>query len=305
MSTAGRAVLVGSRGSSLARWQTDWVVARLRQAWPGLEFDIRIFTTSGDKITDRPLPELGGKGVFTDDLAHALLDQKIDFAVHSLKDLPVDETPGLTIAAIPERADARDVLVAAEPWTLKTLPARARVGTSSLRRAAQLLAARPDLTLLPIRGNVDTRVRKALDGQYDAIVLAAAGLDRLGLAQHIVEHIPFDVMLPAPGQGALAIECRAEDSFVLDTLRPIDHLPTRQAVTAERAFLKALGGGCSAPIAAYGHFNGSGILKLCTLVAALDGTQVVRTFNKGADPQQLGAELAREALAMGAGTLLS
>ncbi len=299
-----REVRIGSRGSALARQQADWVAIRLEQAHPGLICRIEYFTTSGDRIADRPLPEFGGKGVFTDDLAHALQDKKIDLAVHSLKDLPVDETPGLTLAAICERADARDALIAADPWTLKTLPHRARVGTSSLRRAAQLLAARPDLTVLPIRGNIDTRIRKALAGEYDAILLAAAGLARLGLGQHIVEILPFDMMLPAPGQGALAVQCRADNTALIGALAALDHLPTRRAVSAERAFLKTLGGGCSAPIAAYSRITAQGELKLCGLVLTPDGQQTIHVFNKGEDPQKLGAMLAQEALDMGARKLL-
>jgi len=299
-----REIRIGSRGSALARWQTDWVVTLLQQAHPGLTCRVEYFTTSGDRAVNRPLPELGGKGVFTDDLAHALQQRKIDLAVHSLKDLPVDETPDLAVAAICERADARDALVAALPLTLKTLPKRARVGTSSLRRSAQLLAARPDLTLLPIRGNIDTRIRKALKGDYDAILLAAAGLERLGLKENIVEMLPLDLMLPAPGQGALAVQCRTNDAATMDCVAPLDHLPTRKAVSAERAFLKALGGGCLAPIAAYGHVTTQGYLKLCGLVLTPNGQQAVHVFNKGDDPQKLGASLAREALDMGAGTLL-
>ncbi len=303
MSKLRHNVIIGSRGSALARWQTSWVVSRLYEAWADLEIQVEYFTTSGDRIDERSLPEFGGKGVFTDDLAQALLDKKIDLAVHSLKDLPVDDEPGLAIAALGERADARDALVSASPCTLQTLPTGARVGTSSLRRSAQLLAARPDLTLLPIRGNIDTRIRKTLNGEYDAIVLAAAGLTRLELSAHIVEILPFEVMLPAPGQGALAIQCRAEDAFFLDTLYPLDHFPTRQAVTAERAFLQALGGGCSAPIAAYATANDA-TLQFSGLVASLDGSRIVRVTGEGSDPQLLGAGLAQEALALGAGTLL-
>ena len=298
-------IRIGSRGSALARWQTDWVATHLQQAWPDLTCRIEYFSTSGDRIIDRPLPEIGGKGVFTEDLALALQQKTIDLAVHSLKDPPGAATPGLTLAAICERADARDALIAAQPYTLQTLPKRARVGTSSLRRAAQLLAARPDLTLLPIRGNIDTRIRKVLAGEYDAILLAAAGLGRLGLGQHIVELLPFDMMLPAPGQGALAVECRADDSRVIDYLTAIDHPPTRRAVTAERAFLKALGGGCSAPIGAYSRVNAQGQLKLCGLVASANGQQVIHVFNKHENPEELGEAVAEEALEMGAGALLA
>jgi len=303
MSPLKHDVIIGSRASALARWQTGWVVSRLYEAWADLKIHVEYFSTAGDRVAGRPLPEFGGKGVFTDDLAQALLEKKIDIAVHSLKDLPVDESPGLAVGAIGERADAHDVLVAAAPCTLQSLPERARVGTSSLRRAAQLLATRPDLTILPIRGNVDTRIRKALNGDYDAIVLAAAGLERLGLTEHIVEILSFERMLPAPGQGALALQCRADEAFCLDNLYPLDHLPTRRAVTAERAFLQALGGGCSAPIGAYAEADGEG-LTLSGVVAALDGHRMVRVSAEGSDPQQLGADLAREALAQGAGTLL-
>lgn len=298
-------IRIGSRGSALARWQTNWVAAQLQHAWPDLTCRVEYFSTSGDRITDRPLPELGGKGVFTEDLALALQQKKIDIAVHSLKDLPVEETPGLTLAAICERADARDALIAAQPYTLKTLPQHARIGTSSLRRGAQLLATRPDLTLLPIRGNIDTRIRKVLAGEYDAILLAAAGLGRLGLGQHIVELLPFDMMMPAPGQGALAVECRTDNTHAIDYLAVLDHLPTRRAVSAERAFLKALGGGCSAPIGAYSRINPQGELKLCGLVASTNGQQVIHVFNKNENPQELGAVVAQEALEMGAGALLA
>ena len=177
------------------------------------------------------------------------------------------------------------------------------MGTSSLRRSAQLLSVRPDLAILPIRGNIDTRIRKALSGDYEAIVLAAAGLGRLEMTEHIVERLPFELMLPAPGQGALALQCRADDSFVLDNLYPLDHTPSRQAVTAERSFLQALGGGCSAPIAAYAVADGE-TLRLSGLVASPDGSQVVRVEGQGSDAHQLGAELAQEALALGAGKLL-
>jgi hydroxymethylbilane synthase len=298
-------IRIGSRGSALARWQTNWVATRLQKAWPDLHCRIEYFSTSGDRIQDRPLPELGGKGVFTEDLAAALKQKTIDIAVHSLKDLPVEGTPGLTLAAICERADARDVLIAARPYTLKSLPHGARIGTSSLRRSAQLMATRPDLTLLPVRGNIDTRIKKVLAGDYDAILLAAAGLERLGLSEHIVEFLPFDMMLPAPGQGALAVECRADDSASIDFLQALDYLPTRRAVSAERAFLKALGGGCSAPIGAYSRINAQGELKLCGLVASTNGQKVIHVFNKHEDPQELGALVAQEALEMGAGALLA
>lgn len=315
---ATRPLVFGARGSALARWQTGFVIRRLRAAWPALNCETKLFTTSGDKIIDKPLPEIGGKGLFTAELENALRSGEIDVAVHSLKDLPIGDAPGLALGAIGEREDARDVLVARDGGSLSTLPPSARVGTSSLRRAAQLLAARPDITLLPLRGNVDTRIRKAASGDYDAIILAAAGVLRLDLAEHISEYLPFDVMLPAPGQGALAVQCRACDSTVRELLAAIDHAPTRAAATAERAFLNALGGGCAAPVAAYatispspdtvlqsGEGAGGWGLRLTGLVASLDGRRLIRVSGQGDEPTALGAELAQRALAQGAGELLS
>jgi len=304
MSVLTRPLTIGTRGSALARRQTDWVRARLQTAWPDLECQTRLFTTSGDRILNKPLPEIGGKGLFTEELENALRNGEIDLAVHSLKDLPIDDAPGLTLGAIPVREDARDVLISRNGWTLDTLPRGARVGTSSLRRSAQLLALRPDLTLLPLRGNVDTRIRKAMNGEYEAIVLAAAGVLRLGLGEHITEYLPFEVMLPAPGQGAMAVQCRADDASVLELLRPLDDPAPRAAVTAERAFLKALGGGCSAPVAAYAISNLQSLISMTGRVASPDGCRVIRVSGVGADPIALGAELARKALAQDAGEIL-
>jgi len=293
-----RPLTLGTRSSQLARWQTDHVIQRLRAVWPSLGCHTKLFTTFGDRILDKPLPEIGGKGLFTEELENALRSGEIDIAVHSLKDLPIDDAPGLTLGAICEREDARDVLISRDRRPLSNLPHGARVGTSSLRRAAQLLVTRPDLVLLPLRGNVDTRIRKATTGDYDAIVLAAAGVLRLDLGEHISEYLPFEVMLPAPGQGALAVQCRADDS---------DHAPTRAAVTAERAFLNALGGGCSAPVAAYAQSAIShqrSAITLTGLVATRDGRRVVCVSGEGNDPNALGAELAQQALSQGAGELL-
>ncbi len=305
METLARMLTLGARPSPLARRQTDHVIRRLHVAWPGLECRVVTFTTTGDKALDRPLPEIGGKGVFTAELENALRAGEIDLAVHSLKDLPIDDAPGLSIAAIGEREDARDVLISRGGWTLDRLPHAARVGTSSPRRSAQLLAARPDLTLLPLRGNVDTRIRKAMWGDYDAIVLAAAGVLRLGLEAHITQYLPFEVMLPAPGQGALAIQCREDDATTRELLAAIEDPASRTAVTAERAFLKALGGGCSAPVAAYAMLRGlSSALRMTGLVASTDGRCVIRLSGTGMDPLTLGEQLAQQALAQGAGELL-
>src|SRR3989304_959610 len=282
MPTLTRTLTLGTRGSALARWQTEWALTRLAAAWPGLDIQTKLFTTSGDRILDKPLPEIGGKGLFTEELENALRSGEIDLAVHSLKDLPIDDSPGLTIGGICAREDARDVLISPGGWTLAALPAAARVGTSSLRRASQLLAARPDLTLLPLRGNVDTRIRKAAQGDYDAIVLAAAGVLRLGLSEHITEYLPFDVMLPAPGQGALAVQCRVDDAATRDLLSAIDDPTSRAAVTAERAFLDALGGGCSAPVAAYAECGmQKGECRATGLVASRDGRRVIRVLGAG------------------------
>ncbi len=303
--TGTRTLVIGTRGSALARWQTEWARAALARAWPGLRLELRPFTTAGDRQLDQPLPAIGGKGVFTEELAAALRAGTIDLAVHSLKDLPIESAPGLALGAIGPRADARDVLIARDGRALADLPLGARLGTSSRRRSAQLLAARPDLRLAPVRGNVDTRVRKVLSGDYDAIVLAAAGLLRLGLGQHISEYLAWETMLPAPGQGAIAVQCRAEDAALLDWLRPLDDLPTRAAVTAERAFLAGLGGGCAAPIAAYATAGPAATLSLTGLVASVDGRRVLRVAGAGDDPHTLGAALAAQALAQGARELLA
>jgi hydroxymethylbilane synthase len=298
-----RSLTLGSRPSKLARWQTGHILELLQAAWPGLDCQVVTLVTEGDKKLERPLPEIGGKGVFTAELEAALLSGEIDLAVHSLKDLPVVERPGLCIGAVGRRADAHDVLVSARGQTLSQLPQGARVGTSSLRRAAQLLAIRPDLVILPLRGNVDTRLRKALEGRYDAVVLAAAGIERLGLSQQVTEYLPFEVMLPAPGQGALAVQCRSNDAETQRLLEPVHDQPTSRAVTAERAFLSTLGAGCSAPVAAYAVLE-DGRLAMQAMVASADGRRLVRVSGQGDDPLALGRDLARQALEKGAGELL-
>src|SRR5687768_688297 len=256
-------LIFATRPSALARWQTAHVIRLLQNAWPALECNEHIITTTGDRVLDRPLPEIGGKGLFTSELENALLSGEVDAAVHSLKDLPVEDTPGIVIAAIPARESAFDVLVSADEKTLADLPEAASVGTCSLRRTAQLLARRPDLTILPLRGNVDTRLRKVMNGEYDAIVLAYAGLARLGLQAHITETFPLNVMLPAPGQGALAVQCRTDDEETIKLLTAIHHPITAASVDAERAFLSGLGGGCSLPVGAFAQKNnGQIILKI-------------------------------------------
>jgi hydroxymethylbilane synthase len=295
--------IFATRPSALARWQTSHVIRLLQAAHPGLECEQRVFTTQGDRVVDRPLPEIGGKGLFTSELENALLTGEVHAAVHSLKDLPVEETPGIVVAAVPAREAAHDVLVSAEGWTLSSLPEGARVGTCSLRRTAQLLARRPDLTIVPLRGNVDSRVRKVMNGDYDAIVLAYAGLARLDLLAHITEVFPLEVMLPAPGQGALAVQCRADDVETLELLAAIHDPITAAAVDAERAFLSNLGGGCSLPVAAFAD-KSNGAIILTGAVVSADGTQAIRLSAVDKEPHSLGERLAQLALERGAAELL-
>ncbi len=290
---------IGTRTSRLALWQTNHVEKLLEKAWPRLECHQIAFVTKGDKSLDRPLQLIGGKGLFTAELEAALRDGQIDIAVHSLKDLPVEDAAGLTLGAITSRADVRDGLVARNGWTLETLPHGARVGTSSIRRQAQLLAVRPDLNVKPIRGNVDTRIRKVEAGEYDAAVLAAAGLKRLEMTELVTEWFDLDHMLPAPGQGALAVQCRAGDSQTLALLEVIDEPDVRLSVNAERAFLHALGGGCSAPVAAHAVIDEKAI-HLEALVARDDGKKVIRVCGSGLDAWALGTQLAHEAIKQGA-----
>ena len=292
-----------TRPSALARWQTARVIQLLQASHPGLECSQYVITTTGDRVLDRPLPEIGGKGFFTAELEEALLSGKVQAAVHSLKDLPVEDSPGLALAAVPERESARDVLVSAQAWTLSDLPEGARVGTSSLRRAAQLLARRPDVLILPLRGNIDTRVRKVLDGEYEAIVLAEAGLTRLGLRAHVREVFPLEVMLPAPGQGALAVQCRADDAESMALLAAIHDPITMAEVRAERAFLAGLGGGCSLPVGAFAEKEDDTII-LTGGVISPDGKQAIRLSAVDNDPNRLGERLADLVLERGAAGLL-
>lgn len=295
---------LGTRTSRLARWQSARIVSLLTEAWPNLKCEIHPFETKGDKTIDRPLPEIGGKGLFTAELEAALLSGDIDIAVHSLKDLPVQNPPGLTIGAIPQRGDVGDALVAHNGETLSALSPGAIVGTSSLRRQAQILAVRPDLRVRSIRGNVETRVRKVHDGLYDAAVLAAAGLKRLNLEKEASAWLHLDVMLPAPGQGALAVQCRASDDETLALLQAIDHRATRRETTAERHFLQALGGGCSAPIAAYARSQEDDQLQMEGLIAAPSGGALVRVSGSGDNPYEVAKELAADARSRGAGDIL-
>lgn len=295
-----------TRPSALARWQTQYVINALQKIHPNLEWEEKVITTQGDKILDKPLPEIGGKGLFTQELESELLNGNVHCAVHSLKDLPVENPAGLTVGCIPARAEVRDALISRDGYTLATLPNGASVGTSSLRRASQVLSLRPDLHIQSLRGNVDTRLRKALDGQYDAIILAGAGLTRLGLEKNVTEWLSLDVMLPAPGQGALAIQCRADDQTTLNLLAALEDNTTRKAVTAERAFLQGLGGGCAVPVAAYAQVEGqtSKVIQLTGLVISEDGKTVVKVTDEGMDPLELGKSLAQLAIQNGADEIL-
>jgi hydroxymethylbilane synthase len=296
---------LGTRPSQLARWQTEMVAAALRAAWPVLRTEIAVYTTRGDRELNRPLPEIGGKGLFTAEIEGALRAGDIDLAVHSYKDLPIAESEGLIVGAVLERSDARDVLVSRHQLPLAKLAPEPRIGTSSPRRAAQILAARPDVQIVPIRGNVDTRLLKATTDEYDAVILAAAGLARLGLEEHITQWLSLEVVMPAPAQGALAVQCRADDEAALTLLRAIHHRPTSASVTAERAFLYGLGGGCAAPVAAYAAPVGD-LLQLQGLVASLDGRHVVRAAGDGSleEPDRLGQRLAESVLGQGASRIL-
>jgi hydroxymethylbilane synthase len=304
-----REIVIGSRGSKLALWQSEWVKARLEES--GARVRIEIFKTSGDVMRDVPLATIGGQGAFTKELEVALLDGRIDVAVHSLKDLPTVNPEGLSITATPPREDARDALVLrsdadAGGASIESLPAGAVVGTSSLRRIAQLKHLRPDVRVKDLRGNVDTRLRKLDAGEYDAAILASAGLLRLGLGRRISAAIETDVMLPAVSQGSLGVQTRAHDEETNALVSRLDDAPTRAAVIAERALLRKLGGGCQVPIAAHARV-GEGRLRLDGLVASLDGSRVIRDSVEAdeREAEAAGDRLAARMLERGAGELLS
>jgi hydroxymethylbilane synthase len=294
-------IRIGSRGSQLALWQANYIAAELRHL--GHQVSIEVIRTTGDRMQNIAFASVGAKGMFTKEIEDALLANTIDLAVHSLKDLPTELGEPFVLAAIPKRADPRDVLVAKHYTGLADLPPAAIVGTSSLRRQAQLRALRPDLDYIEFRGNVDTRLAKLEQGKADAIILAAAGLDRLQKAGVIRERFSPEVLCPSPGQGALAIECRAGDTALLAALQPLEHAATRAAVTAERRCLAALGGGCLVPIGAYCHHDGS-LWALRAVVASPDGRQVVKAEGSHHDPERLGEQLARQLMQQGAGAIL-
>ena len=302
---ARSSLVVGTRGSPLALWQAKWVQQQLREIAPQLSVEVQRIKTSGDKILDVPLAKIGGKGLFVKEIEEALLRGEIDLAVHSMKDVPTALPDGLGILCVPVRENPQDVLVSRNGQTLEQLPTGARIGTSSLRRQAQLLRRRPDFHISMLRGNLDTRLRKVREGEFDAIVLAAAGLRRMGWVDQVTEYLAPEVSLPAIGQGALAIEGRTSDSFVRDLLQPLDDPPTRTAVTAERALLDRLEGGCQVPIGAHATITGDR-LALDALIASVDGRRVVRDRIEGpvSDARDLGLHLAERLLSQGGDEIL-
>jgi len=298
-------LIVGTRGSQLALWQAEWVQSQIRAIAPDISVILKRIQTSGDKIQDVPLAKIGGKGLFVKEIEEALLRREIDLAVHSMKDVPSMLPEGLEIICVPEREDPRDALIARDGYSLENLPVGARVGTSSLRRQAQLIHVRPDLEIAVLRGNVDTRLRKVREKHFDAIILAASGLKRLGWDQEVTEYLSVDVSLPAIGQGSLGLEGRKEDTFVRDLVVRFEHRPTRIAVTAERALLTRLEGGCQVPIAGYAMLQGD-TLTLDGLVASLDGKRYIRQVISGPAGEAgfLGTRLAEQLLESGAQPIL-
>jgi hydroxymethylbilane synthase len=292
---------IGSRGSQLALWQANHISALLRAQ--GHEVALEIIKTTGDKITDVALAKVGTKGMFTKEIEEALLERRIDLAVHSLKDLPTELAPEFEIAAITKRENPRDAFLARHFNSIDDLPQRARVGTSSLRRQAQLKALRPDLNIFPLRGNVDTRLRKLEEGEYDAIILASAGLNRLGRTEWIRAVLSVEVMCPAVGQGALGIEVRSGDAQTRAELEFLNDAGARAATSCERALLNQLGGGCQVPIGGYAEVT-DGTIHLTAVVARPDGSKVLRENSSGRDPEELGETVGKRLLERGGDLIL-
>ena len=299
-------LVIGTRGSKLALWQANHIAACLRKEYPGVEIELKNMVTTGDRILDVPLAKIGGKGLFTKELEVAMLNGEIDLAVHSLKDMPTELPAGLVLAAVTDRVDPGDALISPVYKTLADLPVNARVGTSSLRRKAQLLHARPDLTVVDLRGNLDTRLKKLTSEKLDAILLAVAGLRRLGWDEHITQILPQDICLPAVGQGALAIEARASDTETLSMLAFLNHESTRRATLAERAFLAEVEGGCQIPIGVYGQIENDRLV-LNAVIMSPDGKEVVRDTAGGSPDSaaELGRTLAVRMLASGGREILA
>jgi hydroxymethylbilane synthase len=295
---------IGSRGSQLALWQANHVAGLLRER--GHQVEIEIIKTTGDKITDVSLAKVGTKGMFTKEIEEALADRRVDLAVHSLKDVPTELAPAFDLAAILKREDPRDAFVSVKYATIEDLPQRARVGTSSLRRQCQLKALRRDLEIIPLRGNVDTRLKKLETGEYEAIILAAAGVHRLGLDKHVRYRIPPEIMCPAVGQGALALETRRDDESTREMLRFLDDAATRMEVECERALLGRLGGGCQVPIGAYAVSEDLREIWLHAMVGRPDGSEILRELRarENMPPAELGRRIAERLLGRGASKIL-
>lgn len=301
-----RHLIIGTRQSKLALWQANYIAGELSRHYPDCAVELVKIVTSGDRILDVPLAKIGGKGLFTKEIEQAMLDKKIDLAVHSLKDMPTDLPEGLTLAAITERAHAGDAFVSNKYASLAALPAGAVVGTSSLRRRAQLLRVRPDLTIVDLRGNLDTRLAKLDRGEVDAIVLAVAGLVRLGWSERVTEILSPEACLPAVGQGALAIEAREDDAETLTMLSVLNDEQTRTAVTAERAFLGVMGGGCQVPVGVHAVMVDDETVKLKAIIASLDGKTTVEGCEEGPAAQAavIGEKLADRLLLEGGAVIL-
>lgn len=299
-------LIIGTRQSLLALWQSNHIASLLRKQYPDCQVTLKKIVTKGDRILDVPLAQIGGKGLFTKEIETELLDGTVDLAVHSLKDMPTVLPEGLCLTAITTRANVGDAFVSNKYASFSELPQGAVLGTSSLRRKAQLLAVRPDLKIVDLRGNVDTRLRKLDEGQMDAIILAAAGLERLGYADRIREIIPTTVCLPAVGQGALAIECRSDNKEVRDMLAFLNDLPTKQATDAERAFLGLIEGGCQVPIGVHAEVENDNV-KIEAVIASLDGSKVLRNNITGpaANAADLGRKLGQQMLAEGGEQILA
>ncbi len=297
---------IATRGSQLALWQAEYIKACLKREHAGLEVELLRIKTQGDKILDVPLAKVGGKGLFVKEIEDALLQDKADLAVHSMKDVPMLLPEGLILACIPKREIVQDVLLSANYANVDALPKGAHVGTSSLRRQAQLLALRPDLQISALRGNVDTRMGKLMKGEYDAIILAAAGVKRLGLTAPYMYNLPIDSFIPAVGQGALGIECKSSRADVIEALSFLEHRTTRVCVEAERAFLATLEGGCQVPIAGYATLDNNDEICLTGLVAEVDGKNILKKqiIAPATDAKAMGSELATSLLDMGAANIL-
>ncbi len=298
-------IRIGTRASALALWQAEWVKSELEKKYPGMTVSLTKIKTTGDKILDVPLAQVGGKGLFVKEIEEAMLANEIDIAVHSMKDVPTLFPDGLHLSCITKREDARDALLTRNNMKFKDLPQGATIGTSSLRRQAQLMSVRPDFKIQQLRGNVDTRLRKLKEGQFDAIILAAAGVRRLGLAENVSEYLDPAISLPAIGQGALGIECRVDDRELNDLIAFFNHQDTRTCVTGERALLRRLEGGCQVPIACYGQMM-NGKLHLIGLVGSVDGKRIIKETIEGeADKaEKLGVTLAEKLLSKGADVIL-